>query len=118
MYKYSIYFYLLAAIFQAYHGTKKWLKDLEIDLHTFLTFEPNLVSIRRRFIDSFCTSLRGMPGEESAICNNSANDLVFLSDGESLPGDLSDLNFTNPEFSEHVQDGELSLLQSSPAGGD
>ena len=60
-----------------------------------------------------------MPGEESAICNNSANDdLVFLSDGESLPGDLSDLNFTNPESSEHVQDGELSLLQSSPAGGD
>ena len=59
-----------------------------------------------------------MLGEESAICNNSANDLVFLSDGESLPGDLSDLNCTNPEFSEHVQDGELSLFQSSPAGGD
>ena len=89
--------HLLAAIFQAYHGTKKWLRDLEIDLHTFLTCEPNLVSIRRRFLDSFSISLRGMPGEETAITNNSANDLVFLYDGESLPGDLSDLNFTNPE---------------------
>ena len=59
-----------------------------------------------------------MPGEESAMRNNSANDLAFLSDGESLPGDLSALDFTNPEFSQHVQDGELSLLQSSPAGGD
>ena len=58
-----------------------------------------------------------MPGEESAVCNNSVNDFVFLSDGESLPGDLSDLDFTNPEISEHVQDGELSLLQSSPADG-
>ena len=56
-----------------------------------------------------------MPGEESAICNNSANDLVFLFDGESLPGDLSDVGFTSPELSYHVQDEELSLLQSSVA---
>ena len=90
--------------------------NLEIDLHTFLTCEPNLVSIRRRFLDSFCTSLRGMPGEETAITNNSVNDLVFLYDGESLPGDLSDLNFTNPEFAEPVQADELSPLQSSAAG--
>ena len=59
-----------------------------------------------------------MPGEETAICNNSANDLVFHSDGESLPGDLSDLNFTNPEFSDHVQAEELLPSQSSAAGGD
>ena len=59
-----------------------------------------------------------MPGEESAISNNSANVLVFLSEGESLPGDLSDLNFTNPEFAEPVQADELSPLQSSAAGVD
>ena len=56
-----------------------------------------------------------MPGEESAICNNSANDIVFLSEGESLPGDLSDLNFTNPEFSDNVQaDDLLSNEESRP----
>ena len=59
-----------------------------------------------------------MPGEETAITNNSANDLVFRFDGESLPGDLSDLNFTNPEFSDHVQADELRPSQSSAAGGD
>ena len=59
-----------------------------------------------------------MSGEESAICNTSANDLAFLSDGESLPGDLSAFDFSNPELSQHVHNGELSLLQSSPAGGD
>ena len=59
-----------------------------------------------------------MPGGESSICNNSANDLVFLSEGESLPGDLSDLNFTNPEFSEPALANELSPLQSSAAGDD
>ena len=59
-----------------------------------------------------------MPGEETAITNNSANDLVFLYDGESLPGDLSDLNFTNPEFSDHVQADESPPSQSSAAGGD
>ena len=59
-----------------------------------------------------------MPGEESAICNNSANVLVFLSDGESLPGDFSDLNFTDPEFSDHVQADDLSPSQSSAADGD
>ena len=48
-----------------------------------------------------------MPGEESAILNNSANDFVFLCDGESLPGDLSDLNFTNPEFADNVQAEDL-----------
>ena len=48
-----------------------------------------------------------MPGEETAITNNSANDLVFLYDGESLPGDLSDLNFTNPEFADNVQADDL-----------
>ena len=59
-----------------------------------------------------------MPGEESATSNNSANVLAFLSDGESLPGDLSDLNFTNPEFLDPVQVDELSPPQSSAAGGD
>ena len=59
-----------------------------------------------------------MPGEETAICNNSANDLVFLSDGESLPGDLSDLNFTDPEFLDSVQADELSSPQSSARRGD
>ena len=59
-----------------------------------------------------------MPGEESSLANNSANDLAFLSDGESLPGDLSAFDFTDPELSQPIQDGELSLLQSSPAGGD
>ena len=52
-----------------------------------------------------------MPGEESAILNNSANDFVFLSDGESLPGDLSDLNFTNPEFADNVQAEDLFSFQ-------
>ena len=59
-----------------------------------------------------------MPGEESAICNNLANGSVFLSEGESLPGDLSDLNFTNPEFSDSVQADELSSPQSSARRGD
>ena len=63
-----------------------------------------------------------MPGGESSICNNSANDLVFLSEGESLPGDLSDLNFTNPELEACrvnllVEIDELSLIQLSAAGG-
>ena len=31
----------------------------------------------------------------------------ILSEGESLPGDLSDLNFANPEFSDSVQADEL-----------
>ena len=57
------------------------------------------------------------PGEESATSNNSANVLAFLSDGESLPGDLSDSNFTNPEFLDPVQVDELSP-QSSAAAGD
>ena len=57
-------FHLLAAIFQAYDSTKKWLKNLEIDILTFLTCEPNLVSIRRCLLDSFFTSLRGMPGKQ------------------------------------------------------
>ena len=59
-----------------------------------------------------------MPGEESAICNNSANDIVFLSEGESLPGDLSDLNFTNSEFSDNVQADDLSSFQAFSRRGD
>ena len=59
-----------------------------------------------------------MPGEESAICINSANDLVFLSEGESLPGDLSDLDFTNPEFSDSVHAVEWSSPQYSARRGD
>ena len=34
----------IAAVFQAYHGTKKWLKDSTTDLHIFLSSEPNLVT--------------------------------------------------------------------------
>ena len=59
-----------------------------------------------------------MPGEEAAICNNSANDLVFLSEGESMPGDLSDLNLTSPEFSDSVQADEWSSPQYSARRGD
>ena len=59
-----------------------------------------------------------MPGEEAAICDNSANDLVFLSEGESLPGDLSDLDFTNPELSASVQADEWSSPQYSARRGD
>ena len=94
------------------------IEHLEIDLHTYLTCEPNLVSIRRHFLDCFSSSLRGMPGEESAILNNSANDIVFLSDGESLPGDLSDLNFTNPEFADNVQADDLFSFQAFSLSGD
>ena len=57
-----------------------------------------------------------MPGEEPAISNNSANVIAFLFDDESLPGDLSDLNFTNPEFLDPVQVDELSPQASAAAG--
>ena len=103
-------FHLLAATFQAYHGTKKWLRDLDTNLSTFLTIETNLVSIRRHFGNIFRTSLRGMPGEESAVGNLSSS--LFLSVGESLEEVPTDIDFASPEFSvdDHTQvDGSLSL---------
>ena len=78
-------FHHLAAIFQAYHGTKKRLKSLDTDLHLYLTEEPNLISIRRYFLDCFCSSMRGMPGEESSIHSGVAH----LDD---LLGELSPLS--------------------------
>jgi len=59
-----------------------------------------------------------MPGEESAILNNSANDFAFLFDGESLPGDLSDLDFTNLEFADNVQADDLFSFQAFSLSGD
>ena len=107
-------FHLLAATFQAYHGTKKWLKDLDTNLSTFLTIESNLVSIRRHFGNIFRTSLRGMPGEESAVSNHSAS--LFLSVGESLEEVPTDIDFTSPEFSVDVHTHRDPQFQLSPPG--
>ena len=60
-------FHLISAIFQAYHGTKRWLKSFDIDLFHFLQQESNCVSVRRHFADLYSTSMKGIPGEESSI---------------------------------------------------
>ena len=99
----------IAAAFQAYHGTKKWLKDSTTDLHIFLSTETNFVPVRRHSSKIFRTSLRSMPGEENAVGRNLAE--LFLADGESLIGDSIMLDFTSPEFcDDRVQDVESVSL--------
>ena len=63
-------FHVISAIFQAYHGTKRWLKSFDIDLFHFLQHELNLVSVRRHFAELYSTSMKGIPGEESSIVSS------------------------------------------------
>ena len=65
--------HMLSAIFQAYHGTKTWVKAQSdyCNIHTLLQQESFCVSVRKHFTTLYSTCLRGMPGEESSVVSSS-----------------------------------------------